>query len=186
MGGHRTNQVFFDNVRVSSGSLVGEINRGWTYICEALDFERFTLYTVSPLLRKFDAVLDLLKTQQSHGKLLSADQAHRRTAAQFAVEIETAKMLQRRVIDAASKGRVPAIEAAMFKVFSTRLSQEVTRFALGLLGPRGLLRRDAPDAVADGMWEHFYQTTPLDTIGGGTSEVQKNIIARRGLGLPVN
>ena len=87
--------------------------------------------------------------------------------------------------DAASKGQVPAIEAAMYKVFSTRLGQEITDFVLNCLGARGLLRHGAEGAVDNGVWEHFYQTTPLDTIGGGTSEVQKNIIARRGLGLPV-
>ena len=185
MGHHRTNEVFFDNVRIGPDALVGELNKGWTYVCEALDFERFTFYTVNPLLQKFERALEALRTRARHGKPLSEDMGVRRAVGRLGAEVETAKMLQRRVVDAASKGGVPAIEAAMYKVFSTRLGQEITNFVLDHLGPAGLLRKGAEGAVDGGVWEHFYQTTPLDTIGGGTSEVQKNIIARRGLGLPL-
>lgn len=94
-------------------------------------------------------------------------------------------MLQRRVIVAASKGEVPAVEAAMYKLFSTALGQRLADFALDALGPQGLLSHGSADAPADGKWEHSYRATVLDTIGGGSSEVQKNIIARRGLGLPL-
>lgn len=186
MGNHSTNQVFFENVRVSSDCLVGELNKGWTYVCEALDFERFTFYTVNPLLRKFERVLEAINTVRRDGELLSGDPVIRRDIARLATEVETAKMLQRRVVAAASKGRVPAVEAAMYKVFSTQLGKQITDFAMDILGPTGVLRHGAEDAVDGGVWEHFYQTTPLDTIGGGTSEVQKNIIARRGLGLPLS
>jgi alkylation response protein AidB-like acyl-CoA dehydrogenase len=185
LGHHRTNEVFFDNVRIGPEALVGELDKGWTYVCEALDFERFTFYTVNPLLQKFERALQALRGRQRHGQPLSEDPGVRRAVGKLAAEIETAKMLQRRVVDAAAKGRVPAIEAAMYKVFSTRLQQVVTDFVLDHLGPVGLLRKGTIGAVDGGVWEHFYQTTPLDTIGGGTSEVQKNIIARRYLGLPL-
>lgn len=186
MGHHRTNQVFFDNVRVPEGALVGEVNKGWTYVCEALDFERFTFYTVNPLLRKFERLLEAIRVAKREGRPLVEDPAVRRDAARIATEVEAAKMLQRLVVSEASKGRVPALEAAMYKVFSTRLGQQITDYALDVLGPTGVLRHGAEDAVDGGVWEHFYQTTPLDTIGGGSSEVQKNIIARRGLGLPLS
>ena len=185
MGDHRTNEVFFDNVRVKEDRLVGELNKGWIYVCEALDFERFTFYTINPLLSKFERAVSAIKDTRRNGGSLADDAGVRRTLGRLATEIETAKMLQRRVVDAASKGQVPAIEAAMYKVFSTRLGQEITDFVLNCLGTRGLLRHGASDAMDGGVWEHFYQTTPLDTIGGGTSEVQKNIIARRSLGLPL-
>lgn len=186
MGDHRTNQVFFDNVRVPVSALVGEVNKGWTYVCEALDFERFTFYTINPLLRKFERLLDTIRVAKREGRPLVDDPAVRRDAARLATEVEAAKMLQRLVVSEASKGRVPALEAAMYKVFSTRLGQQITDFALDALGPEGILRNGAEDAFDRGVWEHFYQTTPLDTIGGGSSEVQKNIIARRGLGLPLS
>lgn len=185
MGHHRTNEVFFDNVRIGPEALVGELNRGWTYVCEALDFERFTFYTVNPLLAKFERALEALRTVTRNGVPLAEDIGVKRQVGRLGAEVETAKMLQRRVVDAASKGDVPAVEAAMYKVFSTRLGQIITDFVLDHLGPVGLLRHGAEGAVDNGVWEHFYQTTPLDTIGGGTSEVQKNIIARRGLGLPL-
>lgn len=186
MGHHRTNEVFFDNVKVHPDQLVGELNKGWTYVCEALDFERFTFYTVNPLLQKFERCLEALRTSRREGKPLSEDVGVRRAVGRLGTEVETAKMLQRRVVDSASRGEVPAIEAAMYKVFSTRLGQEIVNFTLDHLGPHGTLRSGADGAIDGGVWEHFYQTTPLDTIGGGTSEVQKNIIARRHLGLPLS
>lgn len=185
MGHHWTNEVFFDNVRIGPEALVGELNKGWTYVCEALDFERFTFYTINPLLQKFERALDALRTVTRNGARLADDIGVKRQVGRLGAEVETAKMLQRRVVDAAAKGQVPAVEAAMYKVFATRLGQVLTDFVLDHLGPAGLLRSDAEGAVDNGVWEHFYQTTPLDTIGGGTSEVQKNIIARRGLGLPL-
>jgi len=185
MGDHRTNEVFFDNVRVKEDRLVGELNKGWVYVCEALDFERFTFYTINPLLSKFERAVAAIKQTRRNGTCLADDIGVQRHIGRLATEVETAKMLQRRVVDAASKGQVPAIEAAMYKVFSTRLGQEITDFVLNCLGARGLLRHGADGTLDNGVWEHFYQTTPLDTIGGGTSEVQKNIIARRGLGLPL-
>ncbi|MDD3800422.1 MAG: acyl-CoA dehydrogenase family protein [Novosphingobium sp.] len=185
MGHHRTNEVFFDNVRIGPETLVGELNKGWTYVCEALDFERFTFYTVNPLLAKFERAVESLRTVTRNGVPLAEDAGVKRQIGRLGAEVETAKMLQRRVVDAAAKGEVPAVEAAMYKVFSTRLGQLITDFMLDHLGATGLLRHGAEGAVDGGVWEHFYQTTPLDTIGGGTSEVQKNIIARRGLGLPL-
>ncbi|WP_321808831.1 acyl-CoA dehydrogenase family protein [Burkholderia sp. BCC1993] len=185
MGDHRTNQVFFDDVRVHKDYLVGEVNGGWIYICEALDFERFTLFTVSPLLKKFEALLSTIKTTQRDGRPLSDDPVVRREIARLATDVETAKMLQRRVLAAACKGGVPAVEAAMCKLYSTELGQRLADFALDTLGAEALLRNGADGAIAEGKWEHSYRATVVDTIGGGSSEVQKNIIARRGLELPL-
>jgi alkylation response protein AidB-like acyl-CoA dehydrogenase len=184
VGGHRTNQVFFDDVRVYQDYLVGEENRGWVYICEALDYERFTLYTISPLLNKFAALVGAIKAARRDAKPLAAGDKVRRRLGHLAGEVELAKMLQRRVVAAAAKGGVPAIEAAMFKLYSTELGQRLADTAMELLGPMSLLSHGADGAPDDGRWEHSYRATLVDTIGGGSSEVQKNIIARRGLGLP--
>jgi len=184
MGDHRTNQVFFDDVHVPGDYLVGNANEGWTYVCEALDYERFTMFTVGPIRVKFDALLELLRITRRDGVAL-ADDPLRRSVARLAAELESATMLQRRVIAAAMKGAVPTVEAAMYKLYSTELGRRMADFALDALGPEGLLRHDAPDAPAAGKWEHSYRATVVDTIGGGSSEVQKNIIARRGLGLPL-
>lgn len=185
MGDHRTNQVFFDNVRVHQDYLVGAENNGWRYVCEALDYERFTLYTVGPLQGKFDALLELLKITHRDGVALSKDPLIRDRVATLATEVECAAMLQRRVIAAALKDNVPTVEAAMCKLYSTELGRRLADFAMDCLGPSGLLREDSSDAPANGKWEHSYRATVVDTIGGGSSEVQKNIIARRGLALPL-
>lgn len=184
MGDHRTNQVFFDDVRIHADYLVGELNRGWLYVCEALDYERFTLYTIGPLRTKFDALVYLLRLTRRDGQLLSQQDSVRRGIARLAAEVETATMLQRRVIAAALCGEVPTVEAAMCKLYSTELGRRLADFALDCLGPMGLLRKAAAEAPAAGKWEHSYRATVVDTIGGGSSEIQKNIIARRGLGLP--
>ena len=186
MGDHRTNAVYFDNVEIPHDRLVGEENKGWIYVCEALDFERFTFFTVNPIITKFAALLELLKGTGRNGAALTSDPLIAREIAWLAADVEAAKMLQRRVIAAAGKGAVPAVEAAMYKLFSTQLGQRLADFALDALGAEGLLAHGATDAPADGKWEHSYRATVLDTIGGGSSEVQKNIIARRGLGLPLN
>lgn len=184
MGDLRTNQVFFDDVRVPGDYLVGEVNRGWTYVCEALDYERFSLYTVGPLQAKFDALVELLKLTEVDGTPLSRDPLVRSGIAVLASELEAARMLQRRVIAAAARGDVPTVEAAMYKLYSTEWGRRLADFALDCLGPMGLLHKSAEDAPANGKWEHSYRATVVDTIGGGSSEVQKNIIARRGLNLP--
>jgi alkylation response protein AidB-like acyl-CoA dehydrogenase len=185
MGDHRTNEVFFDNVNIPSEYLVGQENAGWQYVCEALDYERFAIYTVGPLLQRFEALVELVKLTRRNGKPLVEDQVVRSCVAEFACEVETAKMLQRRVIAKATKGDVPTVEAAMFKLYSTQLGRRIANCALDWLGPLGLLKSGAPFAPFDGKWEMSDRATVVDTIGGGASEIQKNIIARRGLGLMI-
>ncbi len=185
MGDHRTNEVFFDDVFVADDTLVGELNRGWTYICEALDYERFTLYTVGPLQKKFEVFVEMIKHETRDGQPLKNDPIVRKQVAQLGTDLETAVMLQRRVIAAACKGGVPTVEAAMCKLYSTQLGQRLANAALDILGPTGMLHSGVEHAPLNGKWEHSLRATALDTIGGGTSEVQKNIIARRGLDLPL-
>jgi len=185
MGDHRTNQVFFDDVKVPQDYLVGEENSGWRYVCEALDYERFALYTVGPLLLKFEALVELLKLTKRHGEPLAKNPVMRSKVAEFSCEVETATMLQRRVIAMAIKGEVPTVEAAMYKFYSTQLGRRIANYAIDCLGPLGLLKAGAPHAPFDGKWEMSDRATVVDTIGGGSSEVQKNIVARRGLGLAI-
>lgn len=185
MGEHVTNQVFLDDVWVSDDYLVGQVDQGWTYICEALDYERFTFYTFSPLEEKFKVLKRLLGNTKKSGKLLSETDWVRRRMARLYTDVETSKMLQRRVIYTASKGGVPSIEAAMCKLYSTELHQRMAQSAIDFLGPEGLLHKSCEDAPDAGKWEWSYRATALDTIGAGTSEIQKNIIARKRLELPL-
>jgi alkylation response protein AidB-like acyl-CoA dehydrogenase len=110
----------------------------------------------------------------------------RRTVARLVTDLEVARMLQRQVIADAVKGGLPSVEASMYKLFMTELSQRVADGALDIMGPSGQLKPGVADAPVGGRFERSYRYTVVDTIGGGTSEIQKNIIARRGLGLPKN
>ena len=184
MADHRTNEVFFDDAWVHEDYVVGEVGKGWSYMCEALDYERFTLFTFSPLKNKFDALLELLKISKRQGKKLIEKDSVRRKVARLSTKLETAKMLQRQVICAAAKGDIPTVESAMCKLYCTELGQEICDTAIDLLGYEALLSEGAEDALLAGKWENALRATVVDTIGGGSSQVQKNIIARRHLSLP--
>jgi alkylation response protein AidB-like acyl-CoA dehydrogenase len=184
IGDERTNEVFFDDVFVGDDFVVGEVNRGWTYICEALDLERFAMMPVGPLERKVEALCAWARGAELDGEPVRRDPRVRRTIAQALCQLEVARMLQRRVISEALKDRVPTVEASQYKLYMNELGQRVANWALDLMGPAGQLRAGQDEAPVGGRFERSYRYTVVDTIGGGTSEIQKNIIARRGLGLP--
>jgi alkylation response protein AidB-like acyl-CoA dehydrogenase len=186
IGDERTNEVFFDGVFVSDDFVVGEVNRGWTYICEALDLERFAMLPVGPHEMKIAALCDYVREATRDGRPLREDPRVRATVAKLATELEVARMLQRKVVSEATAGRIPTVESAMYKLFQSELGQRVADAALDLMGADGVLKPDAEGAPVGGRFERSYRYTVVDTIGGGTSEIQKNIIARRGLGLPRN
>ncbi len=186
MGEERVNEVYLDGVFVPDEMVVGEINKGFYYVSEALDFERFTLFTVSAYVKKYEAARDFLRTAERDGKPLRDDPTVRARIAKLATQVEVAKMLTLRVIDKAARGEVPNIEAAMFKVWTTEIGQNLADAFMEIFGAQGSLRRNASNAPMDGRFEHSLRYTIVDTVGAGTSEVQRNIIARRELGLPVN
>ena len=98
--------------------------------------------------------------------------------------VEVARMLQRRVIAAALQGGVPTVQSSQYKLYMNELGQRVANWALDAMSAAGQLKPGEADAPVGGRFERSYRYTVVDTIGGGTSEIQKNIIARRGLGLP--
>jgi hypothetical protein len=184
IGDERTNEVFFDDVFVPDDHVVGDVNAGWTYICEALDLERFAMMPVGPLETKVEALVAWAREAERDGRPLRDDPLVRQRIAELVTRLEVARMLQRRVISEALRGRVPTVQSSMYKLFMNELSKRVANAALDLLGPEGALRPGAGGAELGGRFERSYRYTVVDTIGGGTSEIQKNIIARRGLGLP--
>ena len=180
-----TNEVFLDDVFVHDDYVVGEVNKGWYYVSEALDFERFTLYTISAYVRKYEALRDAVREAQRNGTALKDDPIARQRVAWFATQIEVARMHMMRVISKASAGEVPNIESSMFKLWTTTLGQRFADEFMTMFGATGALKKGNPNAPANGRFEHIYRYSVVDTVGAGTSEVQKNILARRGLGLPV-
>lgn len=187
IGHERTNSVFLDNVWVPDDYVVGEVNHGFQYICEALDLERFTMFTLSPILARLELLIDYVRTTRRNGTPLSEDRGVRRRIAQLLTHAEMARMLGLRFVDASSRpGPPPTVLASEYKLFSTEYSRELANASMDLGGTGSQLVVGTEDAPMGGRSESTYRYTVIDTIGGGASEIQKNIIARRGLGLPKN
>lgn len=186
MGGERTNGVFFDDVFVHDDYMVGDVNKGFQYIAEALDIERFTLFTFSPIRGRVQLLCDYVKTASRDGVPLKDDPILRQRVAQLATECEVGRLLGVKFVDAALSGKTPTYEASAYKLYATELSLRVANATMDIVGPGGQLALGTAEAPLNGRSESCYTYTVIDTIGGGSSEVQKNIISKRELGLPKN
>jgi alkylation response protein AidB-like acyl-CoA dehydrogenase len=187
IGKDTTNQVFFDNVYVGDDYRVGELNKGFQYIAEALDLERFTMFTFSPIEERSKLLCSYVREATRDGKPLREDPVVRSKVAQVVTQTEVARALGLRFVAASVKGgKPPTCEASEYKLYATQLSQRAIDVALDVIGGHGQTRVDTDDAPLKGRFEGAYRCTVVETIGGGASEIQKNIIARRKLGLPKN
>ena len=181
-GIHSFNQVFFDNVRVPKEHLVGEQNRGWYVAVTLLDFERSGVH-YSAWARR--AVEDLVRyAREADGGVLARDPRVRAALADLAIQAEVSRLLAYEVAWMQSRGQVPNKEASISKVFGSELQQRVSSFGVQLLGLHAHLMPGSRWARMDGWLQLYWLGSFGRTIGAGTSEVQRNIIAARGLGLP--
>lgn len=187
MGDERTNEVFFDDVFVHDDYVVGDVNKGFQYIAQALDLERFTMFTFSQIEERIRILTDYVKGTARDGELLKDDPVVRQRIAHLVTEGEVARVLGLRFVHQSLQGGdPPRSEASEYKLFATELSKRVADATMDIGGPGTQLRVGTDDAPMAGRAESTYRYTVIDTIGGGTSEVQKNIIATRTLGLPRN
>ncbi len=187
IGGERTNAVFFDDVFVHDDYRIGEPNKGFQYIAEALDLERFGMFTFSPVRGRTELLCDYVKQTKRDGKSLKDDPVIRQRIAQLVTECEVARLLGVRFVDAALDAtKTPTVPASEYKLYATEFSRRLADATMDIVGPGSQLNADADDAPLDGRAPGCYLLTVLETIGGGTSEVQKNIIATRKHGLPRN
>jgi alkylation response protein AidB-like acyl-CoA dehydrogenase len=192
MGDERTNEVFIEDVFVPDEYVVGEVNRGFQYISQALDLERFTMFTFSPINQRLELLIDYVRDAQRDGEALREDAVVRREIARLVTDAEVSRVLGLRVVAASMKGEKvpdtppPTTEASQYKLFATEFSRRLASASMDLAAPGSQLRVRTESAPMAGRAESTYRYTVIDTIGGGTSEVQKNIIARRALGLPKN
>jgi len=128
-----------------------------------------------------------VKGAERDGEPRREDPVVRQKIAGLVTHTEVARVLGLRFVAASMKGgKPPTCESSTYKLFATQLSQRVADAALDLMGPEGQLRVDTEDAPLQGRFEGTYRCTVVETIGGGASEIQKNILARRKLGLPRN
>ncbi len=192
MGDERTNEVFIENVFVADDYVVGDVGKGFQYISQALDLERFTMFTFSPIKQRLDVLTDYVRTATRDGEPLRNDPVVRQRIARLHTDAEVARVLGLRVVDESVKAEKvpgappPSIESSQYKLFATEFSRRLANASMDLGAPGTQLRVRTQDAPMAGRSESTYRYTVIDTIGGGSSEIQKNIIARRGLGLPKN
>jgi len=187
MGDERTNEVYLDDVWVSDDYVVGEVNKGFQYISEALDLERFTLFTYSPVRQRLDLLTEYVAGARRDGEPMKDDPLVRSQIAQLHTQAEVARVLGLSFVYKSMKGGAPPTsEASEYKLYTTEYSRRLANASMDLGGPGSQLRVRTEEAPMAGRAESTYRYTVIDTIGGGASEIQKNIIARRKLGLPKN
>ena len=182
--GYRTNEVFFDDVRVPVTNLIGEENRGWAYITGALDLERGALTNAGDLRRALDELQVLARMPRRDGSVPIDNPAFRRRLAQTEADVEVAGLMGYEASSMLADGVIPTVEVSVEKVFSSELRQRIADLGIDLLGAEGLLAHRNPEAPAGGRFEKLYRFAPLMRFGGGTNEVLRDVIAQRGHGMP--
>jgi alkylation response protein AidB-like acyl-CoA dehydrogenase len=181
--GHIFNEVFFEDVRVPVRNRIGEENRGWYVGTTTLDFERSNIARVVNINKQLRRLERYVQARAANGTAVRP--AYRLELADRAVETAVCELLSFQVISIQARGGVPNMEASMNKMFGSELQQRVAWTAMHLTGMNGQLRRPGGLEGENHMRPAMdYMTTVPATIAAGTSEIQRNIIATRGLGLP--
>jgi len=184
-GGHEFNEVFLDNVRVPKDNVVGEENRGWYAAVTTLDFERSSIGSAIGLRQEMDSLINYAREHiEDNTSTLGFSPTLRYELSDRLVETEVARMLSYRIASLQGRGLIPNYESSALKLFSTELHQRISETAIRILGLYGQLERGCDLAPLKGRLCYNFLRGAAHTIEGGTSEIQRNIIAQRGLGLP--
>lgn len=184
MSNIRTNAIFFDGVRVPKDHLIGVRGMGFYYAMMALDFERIVLGSVGMLKRIVEDLKDVVRTTVRDGRPLATVPWVRRALADLEMRIEVGRrlgILNAWLID---RGEVPTKEGSISKVYVTELNAHVADVGMEILGLAGQQGPNDTTAPLQGRLQWLYTIAPMQRFGGGTNEVQRLIIAQRGLGLP--
>lgn len=176
-------EIYFDNVRVPKENLVGEKNKGWYQAMTTLNFERSGVNRVAANKRVVEMLINYARETKVDGRPLVQDPLVRHKLAQMVLELEVGRMLCYRVSWLQSKGGVPTWEASVSRAFGCELGQRTGRAAMEILGLAGQITKGSKWAPLKGAIERRYLGSIGYTIAAGTSEIQRNIIADRGLGM---
>ena len=185
---HEFNEVFFEDVRIPKQNIIGEENRGWYLAQTTLSFERSN---IGGAVGARQTVEDLVKFAREHKgdgtSTLGHNTALRQELMERFIEAGVATMMSFKIVSIqANEGVAPGHEASVAKLYGTELNQRIYRTGMKVLGLYGQLdaKNDAVKAPMGGRMKYMYLRSIANTIEGGTSEIQRNIIATRGLGLP--
>jgi alkylation response protein AidB-like acyl-CoA dehydrogenase len=183
-GPHEFNEMFFDDVRVPADCLLGERDHGWQIVRAGLTFERTGVARYARATRVVDQLAHHARTTVVDGRRLADDPDVRQKLADLRIRCEAARLLNYRVVQAQAEGDVPGVEASIARIHNTQLEQLVGHVGLEILGAHGQLTQDDDRAPLAGLVHRQWVRNVPTTIAAGTLEVQKNIVAERGLGLP--
>jgi len=183
-GSEAWGEVFYDGVRVSKKHLIGEKNRGFYQILNQLDYERAGLERLMGNYPLFKAIIEFTRETERNGVPLCKGPLIRDKLARLQVEFEVGRLLTYRVVLVMEQGRAPNVEAAMAKAYCTTFEQRLASVATEILGLYGQLVAESKWAPILGMAPHSYLGSKGYSLQAGTTEVLKNIVATRGLGLP--
>lgn len=183
-GSHVFNQEYFDDVRVPAKNRVGEENRGWYVGAALLDFERSGIGGSIVLRHQVADLVRLVHESPQSNLPVRMDRTLQLELAERAVEAEVAKLISYRLISIQKRGQVPNYEASMNKTFRAEASQRLAQTSMKVIGMYGNAYGKGRFSPMNGRLSHDYLSTVSSTIAAGTSEVNRNVIATRGLGLP--
>ncbi len=185
LGDHNINYTFYEDVRVPAANLVGGENQGWSLITNQLNHERVTLCSSGIIERSLDDVRSWAQnTKLADGRRVIDQEWVQVHLARVYARLEFLKLINWKVAWTATEGHLDVADASTTKVFGTEFYMEAFKLLLEVVGQAGYLARDSPDAVLAGRLEMYARSLVILTFGGGTNEIQRDLIAIFGLGLP--
>ncbi len=187
MAGPTTSATYYSDVRVPVTALVGEENRGWPLITNQLNHERVALTSAAPLqvaLREVRAWAQ--ETKSPDGARVIDQEWVQVHLARVHAKVEFLKLINWRIAWGAGRSALSPADASATKVFGTELATEAYRLLMEVLGPAAYVRGGSPGAVLRGRIERMHRSALILTFGGGTNEIQRDIVASVGLGLPIS
>jgi alkylation response protein AidB-like acyl-CoA dehydrogenase len=178
------NEVFFDNVHIPKNMLVGERGRGWYVAMSTLEFERSGTAARVTHENTVKDLIKFVKENKRDGQLLSKNPLVRQKLAQFWIDVNVLHYIGLRALTGQLRGDRPGPETLVGNLFGREFNPRIQDFAMSLQGSRSQLVRDSKYAIEHGEWQYNFLRSKGNTIETGTSEIKRNIIAQRGLGLP--
>jgi alkylation response protein AidB-like acyl-CoA dehydrogenase len=180
------NEVFFDNVRIPDSQVLGGVNNGWAVGLTTLMYERLALgFGLQVRLRiAVDGLIELARRMEKEGRQLTEDPVMRQKLAQLWIDTESLRLTGARAITKLLRGELPGAEASTGKLMWVETHQKIQELAMEIEGPYAQLTQGSERAIEGGIWQYTFLRSRANSIEGGTTEIQKNIIAERVLGLP--
>jgi alkylation response protein AidB-like acyl-CoA dehydrogenase len=184
VGGVTTNATFYDGVRVPADHLIGGENNGWRLITGQLNHERISLMTVGRLRRSLHEVTEWAREARVDGARVIDKPWVQHNLARIHAKAQVLRLMNWKQAWAAERGQPTMADSSAIKVYGSELLMEAYRALIEVLGAAGILAKDSPGSVLQGKIESSYRNGLILTFGGGTNEVQRDIIAMAGMGMP--